>query len=211
MALRFRLQVSSCGVIEGLKLSWLLQVDDLRNGQLRNNPVEVRPRLQQLLEETTALSHDVQALSHELHSSKLEYLGVVSGMKSWCREFSERQKMEVDFGSDVTSPVPFEIGLSLFRVLQEALHNAVKHSGVKRVEVQISEQSNELHLVVRDSGRGFNIEGARQGSGLGLTSMQERVRMVNGTIAFESRPRAGTTVHVRVPFKPEHATQHAAG
>jgi PAS domain S-box-containing protein len=179
--------------------------------QLRNNPVEVQSHLQELLEKTTALSHDVQALSHELHSSKLEYLGVVSGMKSWCREFSQRQKMEVDFRSDVSSPLPFEIGLSLFRVLQEALHNAVKHSGVKRVEVQIAERSNEVHLLVRDSGKGFDIEAARRGNGLGLTSMEERVRLVNGTIAFESKPMAGTTITVRVPFKSEHVVQRASG
>ena len=175
--------------------------------QLKDNPVDVSNSLQQLLEKTNALSHDVQALSHELHSSRLEYLGVVSGMKSLCREFSERQKMEVDFRSDVSSPLPFEIGLCLFRVLQEALNNAVKHSGVKRVEVQVVEQSNEVHLLVRDSGNGFDIEAARQGSGLGLTSMQERVRLVNGTIAFESKPMAGTTIHVRVPFKSEYIAQ----
>ena len=177
--------------------------------QLRDNPVDVSNSLQQLLEKTNALSHDVQALSHELHSSRLEYLGVVSGMKSLCREFSERQKMEVDFRSDVSSPLPFEIGLCLFRVLQEALNNAVKHSGVKRVEVQVVEQSNEVHLLVRDSGNGFDIEAARQGSGLGLISMQERVRLVNGTIAFESKPMAGTTIHVRVPFKSEHIAQQS--
>jgi len=177
--------------------------------QLRDNPVDVSNSLQQLLEKTNALSHDVQALSHELHSSRLEYLGVVSGMKSLCREFSERQKMEVDFRSNVSSPLPFEIGLCLFRVLQEALNNAVKHSGVKRVEVQVVEQSNEVHLLVRDSGNGFDIEAARQGSGLGLTSMQERVRLVNGTIAFESKPMAGTTIHVRVPFKSEHIAQQS--
>jgi PAS domain S-box-containing protein len=179
--------------------------------QLRNNPVEVSNSIQQLLQETTALSDDVQALSHELHSSKLEYLGVVSGMKNWCREFSERQKMEVDFRSDVSRPLPFDIGLSLFRVLQEALNNAFKHSGVKRVEVQVAEQSNEVHLLVRDPGKGFDIEAARQGNGLGLTSMQERIRLINGTIAFESIPMVGTTIHVRVPFKSEHVAQHAAG
>ena len=179
--------------------------------QLRNNPVDVSNSIQQLLQETIALSDDVQALSHELHSSKLEYLGVVSGMKSWCREFSERQKMEVDFRSEVSRPLPFEIGLSLFRVLQEALNNAFRHSGVKRVEVQVTEQSNEVHLLVRDSGKGFDIEAARQGSGLGLTSMQERIRLINGTIAFESIPMVGTTIHVRVPFKSEHVDQHAAG
>ena len=179
--------------------------------QLQNNPVTVRGRLQELREETIAISSAVQALSHELHSSKLEYLGVVSGMESWCREFSERQKMQIDFSSDVSGPLPFEIGLALFRVLQEAPHNALKHSGVKRVEVQVAEQSNEVHLLVRDSGSGFELEAAKRGSGLGLMSMQERVRLVNGAISFESRPMGGTTIRVRVPFKAELAARRAAG
>jgi signal transduction histidine kinase len=171
--------------------------------RLQSDPLEVRSRLQQLHEETIAISGDVQALSHELHSSKLEYLGVVSGMKSWCKEFSERQKMEVDFRSDVSSPLSFEIGLSLFRVLQEALHNAVKHSGVKRVEVQVAEHSNEFHLVVRDSGRGFDLEAAKRGRGLGLTSMQERLKLVSGQLYIDSKPQEGTTIHARVPFSPK--------
>ena len=179
--------------------------------QLQNNPVTVRRRLQELREETIAISSAVQALSHELHSSKLEYLGVVSGMESWCKEFGERQEMQIDFGSDVSGPLPFEIGLALFRVLQEALHNAVKHSGVKRAEVQVAEQSNEVHLLVRDSGSGFDMEAVKRGSGLGLLSMQERVRLVNGAISFESKPMGGTTIRVRVPFNSEHAARRAAG
>jgi signal transduction histidine kinase len=99
----------------------------------------------------------------------------------------------------------------LFRVLQEALHNAVKHSGTKRVEVQLAEHANEVHLIVRDSGRGFDIEAARQGAGLGLTSMQERVRLVSGTILIESKPMGGTTIYVRVPFKAGDESQQAAG
>src|SRR5215469_8247398 len=179
--------------------------------QLQNNPLKVRSRLQELRDETIAISSAVQALSHELHSSKLEYLGVVSGMESWCREFSERQKMQIDFRSDVSGPLPFEIGLALFRVLQEALHNAVKHSGVKQVEVQVAEQSNEVHLLVRDSGSGFDMEAVKRGSGLGLLSMQERVRLVNGAISFESKPMVGTTIRVRVPFKSEQTARRAAG
>ena len=179
--------------------------------QLQNDPLQVRSRLQELREETMAISSAVQALSHELHCSKLEYLGVVSGMESWCREFSERQKMQIDFRSDVSGPLPFEIGLALFRVLQEALHNAVKHSGVKQVEVQVAEQSNEVHLLVRDSGRGFDMEAVKRGSGLGLLSMQERVRLVNGEISFESKPMGGTTIRVHVPFKSEQAARRAAG
>jgi PAS domain S-box-containing protein len=168
--------------------------------QLRNNPMEISGRLQELREEAMAISVDVQALSHELHASKLEYLGVVSGMKSWCREFGERQKMKIEFSSDVSSPVPFEIGLSLFRVLQEALHNIVKHSGVDRAEVQLLQQSNEIQLRVKDSGRGFDVEEAKRGHGLGLTSMKERLQMVEGLLSIESRQQEGTTVHARVPL-----------
>jgi signal transduction histidine kinase len=150
-------------------------------------------------------------LSHELHSSKLEYLGVVSGIKSWCKEFGERQAMKIDFKSDVSTVVPLDIGISLFRVLQEALHNALKHSSVKSIEVQLHEESGEIHLTIRDLGKGFDIEAARQGRGLGLTSMQERVRLVNGTIAIDSKPMAGTTIHVRVPVESKHEAQRAAG
>jgi len=136
---------------------------------------------------------------------------VVGGVKSWCREFAERQKMEVDFKSEVPDALPFEIGLCLFRVLQEALHNAVKHSGAKRIQVQMAEQCNEVHLVISDSGAGFDLEAARQGRGLGLTSMQERVRLVNGTITFESKPMHGTTIHARIPFTPDQRAQQVAG
>ena len=90
---------------------------------------------------------------------KLGYLGVVGGIKSWCKEFAERQNIEIDFKSlDVSSALPPEIGLSLFRVLQEAFHNAVKHSGGRRVEVQLRENWGEVHLVISDLGRGFDLE-----------------------------------------------------
>jgi signal transduction histidine kinase len=179
--------------------------------QLQANPSEMQTRLQDLRKQTAELSNDVQALSHELHSSKLEYLGVVSGIRSWCKEFGERQTMDIDFKSDVSSVVPLDIGTSLFRVLQEALHNALKHSGAKYVEVQLHEESGEIHLTIRDLGKGCDIEAARQGRGLGLTSMQERVRLVKGTITIESKPMAGTTIHVRVPVELGHEAQRAAG
>jgi signal transduction histidine kinase len=179
--------------------------------QLQANPSEVQTRLQELRKQTIELSDDVQALSHELHSSKLEYLGVVPGIKSWCKEFGERQAVEIDFKSDVSSVVPFDVGICLFRVLQESLHNAANHSDVKRIEVQLREVSNEIHLIVTDLGRGFDVEAAIQGQGLGLTSMQERVRLLNGSVDIESKPMAGTTIHVRVPFGSEHATRRAAG
>jgi PAS domain S-box-containing protein len=168
--------------------------------QLRGDPSEVRSRAQELRKEAIGISNDVQALSHELHASKLEYLGVVAGIRSWCREFGELHKMDVRFNHEISTALPFEVGLCLLRVVQEALHNSLKHSGVIQVEVQLAEHSNEVHLVVSDSGRGFDVERARQGRGLGLTSMQERIRLVNGTIAIQSKPMGGTAIDVHVPL-----------
>ena len=179
--------------------------------QLQSNPSQLETRLDKLRREVTDVSSDVQALSHDLHSSKLEYLGVVAGMKSWCREFAERQKVEIGFRSEVSSVLPSEVGLTLFRVLQESVHNAIKHSAAKRIEVQLREEDDQLHLIVSDRGRGFDIAAALQGKGLGLTSMRERVRLIHGTLSMNSKPNDGTTIHVRVPFTEAAGTGIAVG
>jgi signal transduction histidine kinase len=179
--------------------------------QMQLNPSEIEARMRELRDQVIEISDDVQALSHDLHASKLEYLGVTAGIKSWCREFAERQKMEIDFKSAVQSVLPIEVGRTLLRILQEALHNASKHSGVKRVEVRLREKSSEIHLIISDSGKGFKVEPALQGKGLGLTSMQERVRLLNGTILIKSKPMGGTTIHVRIPAESEQALRLAAG
>jgi len=126
----------------------------------------------------------------------------VGGIASWCKEFAERRGVEISFKSDISTTLPIEIGVSLFRVLQEALHNAAKHSGVKRIEVQLTENLGEVHLVIRDLGVGFDVESAMRGKGLGLASMRERVRLVNGSIAIQSTPMQGTMIQVRVPLVP---------
>jgi PAS domain S-box-containing protein len=179
--------------------------------QLQDNPSEVQSHVQSLRDALADISNDVQGLSHELHSSKLEYLGAVAGIRSWCKEFGERQRMEIVFKSQASRVLPLETGICLFRVLQEGLHNASKHSGVKRVDVQLEERDDEIHLVVSDCGKGFDVESANRGSGLGLTSMQERVRLVNGTISIESKPMGGTTIRVRVPLGSEKLSERAVG
>lgn len=168
--------------------------------QLQANPSEIEPRGQRLRKGIHEISADVETLAHDLHPSRLEYLGAVEGMRSWSKDFAERQKLVLDFTSDVRNPMPPEIGVSLFRVLQEALQNAVKHSGVKRVEVKLQEDSESLHLVVRDAGRGFDVQAASRGKRLGLTSMRERIRLVNGTLTIDSKPNGGTAIEARVPF-----------
>jgi len=183
----------------------------LKLEQLQQEPSKLQERVEELRKDLAELSNDVQALSHDLHTSKLEYLGVVKGMKSWCREFAEKQKMEIAFKSDVQRVVPLEVGLVLFRVLQESLHNVIKHSGLRRVEAQLREDSGEIHLIISDLGRGFDVQAALEGKGLGLTSMHERVRLVKGTIAIQSKPMGGTTVHVSVPVGLEKLAERAAG
>lgn len=177
--------------------------------QLQANPFEIEARTQEIRQRAIEISDDVQALSHDLHSSKLEYLGVAAGIRSWCREFAQRQKMEIDFKSTLRNVLPIEVGRTLLRVLQEALHNASKHSGVKHAEVRLREQSGEIHMLISDSGKGFELEPALQGKGLGLTSMQERVRLLRGTILIKSKPMGGTTIHVRVPMESERDVKAA--
>jgi PAS domain S-box-containing protein len=174
-------------------------------------PSEVRGYAHELQKLTADISSRVYALSHKLHSSTLDALGLVKGMKGWCKEFGARREMEINFKSPDLPRLPQEISLCLFRVLQEALENAAKHSGAKRIEVQLAEKAGEIHLIVSDSGRGFDIEAARRKGGLGLTSMQERVRLVGGTIVINAEPPAGTAIHVCVPFRVERGAQRAGG
>jgi PAS domain S-box-containing protein len=191
-----------------------LALMSVQMAQMQHTPEaksEVSEKINVLQGELADISSDLESLSHSLHSSKLRYLGAVAAMKSWCQEFANHQRMEVSFKHDVVSVVPPEIGLCMFRVLQEGLQNAAKYSGVKNVEVEVSEHHDELHLSVSDSGVGFNVESAKQGKGLGLTSMDERVRMVNGSFTIQSRPMGGTTIHVEIPLQSEHKLQSATG
>jgi signal transduction histidine kinase len=122
-------------------------------------------------------------------------------MRGFCREFSEQQKVKVDFrANDLPAPLSGDISLCLFRVLQEALHNSAKHSGGQRFEVSLSETANEVLLTVKDSGKGFDREAAKTTQGIGLISMEERLKLVNGTLSIESQPGRGTTIEARVPI-----------
>jgi PAS domain S-box-containing protein len=150
------------------------------------------------------LGGDVQALSHRLHSSKLEHLGLAAAAAGFCREFSEQQGMEIAFHSEsIPTELSEEISLCLFRVLQEAVQNAAKHSGSRHFQVSIRGGSNEIELKVHDSGIGFEPEVTFAQEGLGLTSMRERLKLVNGELSIESGLHRGTTVCARVSHSPK--------
>jgi signal transduction histidine kinase len=166
------------------------------------------PTTQTTLEEVrkhcTEIADDVQSLSHQLYSSKLDLLGIAAAIRGFCKEFTKQHEVDIDFSErNVPSYLQRDISLCLFRAAQEALHNAMKHSGVRRFAVELAGVENAVRLVVSDAGVGFDVEEAKRNHGLGLVSMQERIHLVRGSISIESRPWHGTKVIVSVPVTAE--------
>jgi signal transduction histidine kinase len=163
--------------------------------------VDVRGYLPHARQRISDLGKDIHALSHRLHSSKLEYLGLVTAAKSFCRELSEQRNVRIEFShSDMPAAIPKEISLCLFRVLQEALQNAVKHSASQNFRVEAQGTNEGISLSVSDSGIGFDWQEAMNIRGIGLISMRERLRLVNGELSIQSAPGRGTIVLARVPL-----------
>ncbi|HTT23592.1 MAG TPA: PAS domain-containing protein [Candidatus Sulfotelmatobacter sp.] len=176
--------------------------------QLRSSPEIISARcsedLEKLFHHATEISSAIQALSHKLHSAKLEYLGLAVALKSFCDEVAHHNKVTIDYQHyDVPDSLSPEISLALFRVAQEALQNAIKYSGVREFTVRVLGRSDEIQLSVRDNGVGFALDGAMHGSGLGLISMRERIMTLHGTLSVVSQPRHGTEITARVPLVPE--------
>lgn len=168
---------------------------------------EISTHVRDLSRHVAEIGTAVQTISHRLHSSKLEYLGIVGAAKSFCNEFSEQQRVKIDFRhKNVPATVPREASLCLFRILQEALHNAVKHSGVRHFYVNLTGVANVVELTVQDPGVGFDTQTALNNPGLGLVSMRERASLVGGQISIASKPTYGTLVNVRVPVAESAST-----
>jgi PAS domain S-box-containing protein len=158
-------------------------------------------KLDEIRRHCAEIAGDVQALSHELHSSKLDYLGVTAAIRSFSYEFSQQHNVNIEFTNEnVSGSLPRDVSLSLFRVTQEALNNALKHSGVRQFFVCLRGTPDEIQLEVRDRGVGFEVERASQDRGLGLVSMQERVHLVDGIFLIESKVGGGTRILARVPW-----------
>jgi PAS domain S-box-containing protein len=184
----------------GQRLALLaIGIDQLKNDLPKQN-VELLDRVDAIWKETLDVLTDVKASAHELYSPRLEYLAIPTVMRSFCEEFGERKNVEIDFRSHgLPSLVQPEVSICLFRVLQEALHNGVKHSGVQKFSVQLWGASDAIHLKIRDLGAGFDTDAAGNDRGLGLTRMEQRVKLVEGTFSIDSQPEKGTTVYVSVP------------
>ena len=164
-------------------------------------PQPARAALAGLKQHLIALSDDVHRLSRQLHPAILDDLGLKDALRAECDRVAERERLAVNFRcGQLPAGVPRDLALCLYRIAQEALRNAVKHAQADRVDVTLNADLEFLDLEVRDFGRGFDPVAGERRSGLGLASMEERVRLVSGEILISSSPGQGTTIQVRVPL-----------
>jgi PAS domain S-box-containing protein len=164
-----------------------------------------KPNLAIIQKHCAEIATDVQTLSHQLHSATLDCLGVVAAIRAFCGELSRQHQVSVEFSErNVPKHLPRDISLCLFRIAQEALHNALKYSETNQFSVALCATEEEVQLVVLDAGAGFDVDEAKKHRGLGMVSMQERVNLVHGRFSVESKPGQGTRIFAAVPFVAEN-------
>ncbi len=171
----------------------LLTVGLTRLGQ--ELPVSIfdkQKRLFDLVADADELSTDVHELSHQLHSSTLQHLGLKAALKGLCKKAQRQHNVAIHLEADDIANLPSEVALCFFRVAQEALSNAVNHGGAKHISLRLRENKNVLQLQVNDSGVGFDLSSSRHG--LGLVTMRERLRMLGGELIVRSSTGHGTEV-----------------
>jgi signal transduction histidine kinase len=185
----------------------VLAIDLARTAAIiSDSPVEAIRRIHELRSRVSEIGADLHSLSHRLHSSSLEILGLILGVSSFCGDFAEQQHIQVDFAhKDVPRNIPPEVELCIFRIVQEGLRNVKRHSGATRAEVRLEAIANGLYLSIADEGVGFDMTKRSSRTGLGIRSMQERLRLLGGRAEIRSRLGQGTTVEVWVPLNPATA------
>jgi signal transduction histidine kinase len=162
---------------------------------------DVHKRLHELVRSTSELSTDLHTLSHQLHSSTLESLGLVPAVAALCKEFTANQEIRVDFiSTEIPRTVNADAALCVFRIVQEGLRNLKKHSGTEVAKVYLRLINESLEVIVRDDGCGFDLQSLRKNEGLGMRSMEERARSLGGKFEIHSQSGKGTTLRVRLPL-----------
>ena len=176
-------------------------------GLIGDNPPtdreQFRMKIRAINERVSAISQDISTLSHTLHPANLKRLGLVAAMRGLCRDISMSQEIAIDFRPDpvvVSLTIPDDTSLSFFRITQEALNNVIKHSHATQVEICITRNEDRLDLEIRDDGVGFKMEEVAWNHSLGLTSMRERARLVNGAFSVHTGTGAGTIINVSAPI-----------
>ena len=166
-------------------------------------PVGVEADVSSLQERTIALAANIRQISHDLHPTVLERAGLIAVLDGHCQELHRRSVVEVTFNAEGDfSGISGDTALCIYRVAQEALRNVVSHARARRAEVLVRRRPDTVELSIIDDGRGFDIIRAGERSrGLGLISINERVRLAGGTVAIMTERNRGTRVHVEVPAR----------
>ena len=179
----------------------LVSIELEQLGSEAKNPRLLRRHVRKLQETVEEIAADIHRLSYRLHPSKLDHLGLAPAVESLCKETSNDKLTVMCRQSGFPARLSQDMTLSLFRIAQEALRNTVKHSDARTARVNLEKTDDEIRLTISDDGCGFDTESNAMRSGLGFTSMRERLRLVNGRIEIKSRRMEGTTIQVSVPLR----------
>jgi signal transduction histidine kinase len=182
-------------------LSQRLAVVDFELNNLRQRSAELDRALDPIISQITALSQELRTLSHALHPSGLEHVGLDVCLRNLCGDFEQRYNLPVLYVSSVADRhIPPAMRITFYRIAQEALRNVAKHAGDARATVTFSENGQKLFLTIHDDGCGFDLAAKADSAGLGLISMQERARLVKGQLDLQSSAEQGTTIKVSAPL-----------
>jgi signal transduction histidine kinase/ABC-type uncharacterized transport system substrate-binding protein len=160
-----------------------------------------REELGRLETRTSDLARAIRHLSHSLHPGALQHVGLVAALRGYCRGFEREHGLPVTVepASDLGA-VPSDVALCLYRVTQEGLGNVARHAKADHVRLALSREGADVVLTIADDGRGFDLAEARRQHGLGLISLDERVRIVGGRLTIDSQPERGTELRITVPL-----------
>ena len=148
------------------------------------------------------ITEGIRRISHELHPTLLDHVGLRVALKAHVAEISSLQKLQVRLTlPDTDESIPNDVAVCLYRVAQESLRNILKHSGAHFAELTLTIDDQTAQLSVHDQGAGFDPKAARNNGGLGIASMEERVRLLQGSFSLVTEPDCGSKVIVSIPIR----------
>ena len=175
-----------------------LELDSLAKN-LPTHRDQIAVQLKSIESELGRLSDDLHSIAHQLHPSILDDLGLVPAIRSYCTDFSKRQGIAVSFDHrGVSGEIPRETAMCVYRVIQEALTNVARHSNAKTADVALIETDTSMRLNIHDAGVGFDPKLCKRG--IGLVSIEERVRLMGGNVSVKSQPGDGTQIQAEIPM-----------
>jgi signal transduction histidine kinase len=183
------------------KVAMLIVAMEVLEKDPRRSAESIRGQLATLRTQTENISDDLRDTAHRLHSSVVDHLGLPVALRSLCADFSKHEKLRVHFRQrNLSLAIPPDLALCLYRVAQEALRNVAKHSNGHHATVSLFIARGRVLLSISNSGTGFDLVMVKAKRGLGIVSMEERVRLLVGTLTIRSRLLSGTRVVVEIPL-----------